>query len=129
MAIYGLFLLGLLVSLPALVAHWIGILGLRHGGRNGPWWSMATGVVLTTLGMMTSLGSNFFIHGSPGAWTSLVLYFQSAATAFGSLLFAIGFAVHGLRAARAASRLRELEQLAAAMSEEIHQLRQGGTTA
>jgi hypothetical protein len=35
--------------------------------------------------------------------------------------------MHGLKASRSASRLQELEQLAAAMSEEIHRLRAAGS--
>lgn len=57
----------------------------------------------------------------------MMLIAFSAIPALGSLLFAIGFAIHGLKATRAASRLQELEQLTAAMSEEINQLRQSGT--
>ena len=122
-----MFVLGFLVTLPVLVAQWIGILGLRHGGKGGAWWSMAAGVALSTLGAVTSIASMFLLSGGWGSGEMLALIAFSAIPALGSLLFAIGFAMHGLRATRAASRLQELEQLTAAMSEEINQLRQSGT--
>jgi hypothetical protein len=45
------------------------------------------------------------------------------------ILFSIGFAIHGFAAARIANRTEELEQLTAAMSEEINRLREGGPAA
>ncbi len=117
-------MLGTLVTLPVLVAQWVGILGLRHVGRSGAWWSMAAGVVLSTLGFVTYFaGAFFFSRGSGIGSEYLVLIAMSAIPALGSLLFAIGFAMHGLKASRSASRMQELEQLTAAMSEEINQLR------
>jgi NAD-dependent DNA ligase len=75
--------------------------------------------------MIVSIAGLFLLSGSH---SSLILFCISAIPALGSLLFAMGFAIHGLRAARLANRVRELEQLTAAMSEEINQLRQLGTT-
>jgi ATP:corrinoid adenosyltransferase len=123
MAFSGMFMLGFLVTLPVLVAEWIGILGLRHGGKGGAWWSMAVGVALNTVGAVTSVASMFFLRGGWVGGEMLMLIAFSAVPALGSLLFAIGFAMHGLKASRSASRMQELEQLAAAMSEEISQLR------
>lgn len=124
MGISGLFMLGTLVTLPVLVAQWIGILGLRHVGKSGAWWSMAAGVVLSTLGFLTTFAGAFFFNRGSGIGSEyLVLIAISAIPALGSLLFAIGFAMHGLKASRSASRMQELEQLTAAMSEEINQLR------
>lgn len=42
------------------------------------------------------------------------------------VLFVIGFAIHGLKTARVGERIRELEQLTEAMSEEITRMREGG---
>lgn len=81
---------------------------------------MATGVTFSTIGLMISIGGMFLLSG-PGS--SLILFCISTIPSLGSLLFAIGFAMHGLKASRSASRMQELEQLAAAMSEEINQLR------
>jgi MFS family permease len=129
MAFSGFFMLGYLITLPVLVAEWIGILGLRHVGKNGAWWSMAAGVALSTLGVVMSIAGAFLLsYGGGGGSGFPVIIAMSAIPALGSLLFAIGFAMHGLKATRAASRLQELEQLTAAMSEEINQLRQLGTT-
>lgn len=124
MGISGLFMLSSLVTLPVLVAQWVGILGLRHANKDGAWWTMAIGVALSTLGIVLYVGGMFLwstLGGRGGG--SFVMIAASSVPALGSLLFAIGFAMHGLRAARAAQRVQELEQLAAAMSEEINQLR------
>jgi hypothetical protein len=129
MAVSGLFMLGTLVTLPVLVAQWVGILGLRHGGRSGAWWSMAAGVVLSTLGFVTYFAGAFFFSGGNGGGTEYLVLIASTIPALGSLLFAIGFAMHGLKASRSASRMQELEQLTAAMSEEINQLREAGSKA
>lgn len=123
MAVSGFFMLGTLVTLPVLVAQWIGIHGLRHVGKNGAWWSMATGAVLSTCGFVISVASPWFLHLAYGDPQILILAI-AAIPALGSLLFAIGFAMHGLKASRSASRMQELEQLTAAMSEEITQLRE-----
>jgi hypothetical protein len=126
MAISGYFMMGYLITLPVLVAEWIGILGLRHGGKSGAWCSMAAGVALSTLGVITSFASTFLLRGGWGNQEFLMMIAFMAIPALGSLLFAIGFAMHGLKASRAASRMQELEQLTTAMSEEINQLRRGG---
>lgn len=117
-------MLGFFVTLPVLVAQWIGIVGLDRAGRSGAWWSMAAGVILSTLGFVTSF-AGAFLSGNGSEY--LVLIVIAAIPSLGSLLFAIGFAMHGLKAARSASRMQELEQLAAAMSEEINQLRGAGS--
>lgn len=130
MASYGFLLSGSFIALPLMVAQWIGIFGLRHGGRSGAWWSMAAGTTPTTLGMATWVAHVLLLHGPLAIQPStLLLIAFNAMPALGSLLFALGFAVHGMRAARPAERLRDLEQLAAAMSEEIQHLRRGGMTA
>ena len=128
---YGIFfMLGVIVSLAILVAQWVGILGLRHVGRSGAWWSMAVGVAFSTLGLITSFALPFlFSRGIGGGSQNFAFIASSAIPAFGSLLFAIGFAMHGLKASRSASRMQELEQLTAAMSEEINQLREAGSKA
>lgn len=122
-------MLGTLVTLPVLVAQWVGILGLRHVGRSGAWWSMAAGVALSTLGFVTYFAGAFFFSRGSGGGTEYLVLIASTIPALGSLLFAIGFAMHGLKASRSASRMQELEQLTAAMSEEINQLREAGSKA
>ena len=117
-------MLGFFVTVPVLVAQWIGIVGLDRAGRSGAWRSMAAGVILSTLGFVTSF-AGAFLSGNGSEY--LVLIVIAAIPSLGSLLFAIGFAMHGLKAARSASRMQELEQLTAAMSEEINQLRGAGS--
>lgn len=127
-------MLGYIVTLPMLIAQWVGIVGLRHAGRTGAWWSMAGGVACGTLGIVVSAAGMFLLStdgtgvGGPRVST-LMMIAGSGLPALGSILFGIGFALHGLKAARVADRMQELEQLAAAMSEEINQLRRGGPPA
>jgi hypothetical protein len=134
MAFSGLFMLGYIVTLPMLIAQWVGILGLRHAGKNGAWWSMAAGVASGTIGVVAAVAGLVLMttyRGSGGGPNigNVAMIAGSTLPALGNILFAIGFAMHGLQAARAANRMQELEQLAAAMSEEITQLRQGGPAA
>lgn len=132
MGFSGLFMLGFIVTLPLLIAQWVGILGLRHAGRTGDWWTMAAGVGCSTVGVIASVAGMFLMDilrsggGGPG-FGSIMMIAGSGLPALGSILFGIGFALHGLRAARVANRVQELEQLASAMSEEINQLRETGS--
>lgn len=124
-------MLGYIVTLPMLIAQWVGIVGLRHAGKSGAWWSMAAGVACSTLGIVSSTVGVLLLTASRSGGggpnlSTMVMIGGSGLPALGSLLFGIGFALHGLRAARVANRVQELEQLAAAMSEEITQLRRGG---
>jgi hypothetical protein len=134
MGFSGLFMLGYIVTLPMLIAQWVGILGLRHAGRAGHWWTMAAGVACSTVGVIASVAGLFFMNsfssgsGGPG-FSSILLIAGSGLPALGSILFGIGFALHGLRAARIANRVQELEQLTSAMSEEITQLREKASQA
>lgn len=123
---FSYLMLGFIVTLPLLIAQWVGILGLRHAGRTGDWWTMAVGVGCSTFGVIASVGlffMNSFSSGSGASFSSIVLIAGSGLPALGSILFGIGFALHGLRAARIANRVQELEQLTSAMSDEINQLR------
>jgi len=120
MGYYPFLILSALVTLPVLVAQWVGIFGLSHTDKRGAWWSMAAGAGFSTLGVLTAVGSMFHL---PSSNSSLIVLGANAIPALGSLLFAIGFAIHGLRAARLANRAKELEQLTAAMSEEINRLK------
>lgn len=124
---FSYLMIGFIVTLPVLIAQWVGILGLRHGGRAGDWWTMVAGVGCSTLGVIASVGGMFFMNsfssGSGPGFSGIMLIAGSGLPALGSILFGIGFALHGLRAARVANRVQELEQLTSAMSEEINQLR------
>ncbi len=128
----GYFMIGFIVTLPLLIAQWVGILGLRHAGRGGDWWTMAVGTGCSTVGVIASVAGMFLMNilssGSGGPdFNNILLIAARGLPALGSILFGIGFALHGLRAARVANRVQELEQLASAMSEEINQLRETGS--
>ena len=115
-----------LFSLPVLVAQWIGVLAFRRGPRGVSWMLMLWGVIIGSLTPLYPFISMFFqsrmISGAYGMnyW---MIYLPSMVALFSSGLFFIGFALHGLKAARTAERQGELEQLAAAMAEEIDRLK------
>jgi hypothetical protein len=125
---YGSF--GSVVHLPsigiaAFAAQCAGIIGLRRAGKNAAWWTMHTGLILHIVGILASYIGIFAIGRTAHALPVLMIIGGSLPL-LSSLIFAIGFAIHGSRAARAADRLAELENFATAMSEEINRLRQGG---
>lgn len=115
----------MLFSIPVLLGQWVGILGLGKMARNAAWWCMLAGISATTLG---TLGHTLFAvlmafnAFSPmgGISNQLIpIYVSSGLSGLGSLLFAIGFAIHGQQASRARQRITELEAIAAAQSEEL----------
>lgn len=120
-------LISLAVVVPFVAAFWVGILGLKRCGKNGAWWTMATGIALGTIGMLgyaatlaLAFGGGF--RNPNGSWIQIGLLLGTLIPV-GSLVFAAGFALHGLKPGRARERQDELEQLTAAMNEEINQLR------
>jgi hypothetical protein len=111
---------------PVIIAEWIGVIALRRGPRGLAWGMMMVGVVVHTFSLFQPLlmawaASHATRSGSAGSmgW----IYLPLIISVTGNLLFAIGFALHGLKVASASQRQGELEQLAAAMSEEIDRLK------
>ncbi|QJE95739.1 hypothetical protein [Luteolibacter luteus] len=129
MASTAVSLLGLVLMIAMIAGLWVGVLGLRQAGRNGAWWTMMLAVCGITLGTLGFAGLTFALStslagGSGGAGMAIFGIF-SMLVPFSVLLFIIGFAIHGLKTARVNQRIRELEQLTEAMSEEINRLREG----
>ncbi len=123
------------VLLGILIPVWIGLAAMRRGGKGGSWWTMLAGTIFIVLGLIAYLaGIALLIRSysggtSPGSspdWHAFVAPGGLIAAVFGLLLFAFGFCFQGLRIARLGRRNEELEQLAAAMTEEIHSRRGGG---
>jgi hypothetical protein len=137
----GIVLLVLFLAL--MSGFWAGIVGLWKARRGPAWWLMAVGITLGTIGpVLYSAGSWMLLRsfssaaasGSPPTsfgFAALpgVLMAGGLLIPVGLILFSIGFAIHGFATARTANRADELEQLAAAMSEEITRLREGGPAA
>jgi hypothetical protein len=130
MSIAGLGMLGVLPALLLVVCQWVGVIGLAGRGRDGPWRLMCGGTAATTLGMVGTLGVlvlsfTDMARGTGGAEPLGVfaLLFAAGAGFLGTLLFGTGFAWHGLKARRSQERASELEQLVAAMDEELRRLR------
>jgi len=135
-------IIALVVFLGLMSGFWAGIVGLWKAKRGAAWWLMAIGITLGTIGpILYSVGSFILIQSlsSSMSTTGVVSPRPSAFSGIlmaggllipvGLILFSIGFAIHGFAAARIANRTEELEQLTAAMSEEINRLRQGGPAA
>ncbi len=127
---------GLLAVLPAivtLVAQWIGMISMRNE-RNGAWWTMMIGTAMSTLGYLATIVSVALAF--TGVSTSRGYGFYSSANVviiavaglitLGGLVFASGFAMHGLRRKAAREREQQLEAVTAAMSEELRVARERG---
>ncbi len=116
---------GSLLALPVLVAYWVGVISLGKSGRNGAWWCMMIGTVLTTLGLFASVASMVMMYltgfgsiSGLGDYYVIVIVAASSLSGLGSLLFGIGFAIHGLKHRRVYERAEELENVIAAQSEQ-----------
>ncbi|MCW1923430.1 hypothetical protein OKA05_12770 [Luteolibacter arcticus] len=133
-------ILSLVLFLGLMSGFWAGIVGLHRAGRRGAaWWLMMIGIGLCTVGpilyavgtwiffdaMRTSMAGSGTLSGG-GSAAPTVMVVGGAMIPCGLILLSVGFALHGFAAARMANRAGELEQLTAAMSEEIDRLRAGG---
>ncbi len=96
---------------------------------------MFVGSLLTTFGWIAFAGLACLVvfqsrsvsgRSAPPGWLLALPSATMITLVSGMLLFAFGFCFHGLRIARLKQRNEELEQLSAAMTEEIHSQRRGG---
>jgi len=115
---------GFLFALPVLIAQWIGVIGLAKGGRTPAWWCMMVGTVLSTLGSILSLIIMGLLVGNAlrsGGMESMLYFFMAigGVSGLGSLLFAVGFAIHGLTARKLRARVEELESVLTAQGEQL----------
>lgn len=109
----------LLSSVPLLIGQWVGIIGLGKANRNAAWWCMMIGILGTTLGIISF---SVFLW-LPQTGFRALSFGSSILSRLGSLLFAIGFTIHGLQASKIHQRITELETIAAAQGEELNRLR------
>lgn len=131
-------LIGLVLLLGIVTGFWIGLAGLWRAQRGAVWWLMAIGMLLSTIGPIVFAVGNFLMMQAlmsfsgtsslptgPKIPTSATLLTGIGIIAIpvGLILFAIGFALHGMKAARAQERMGELQQLTQAMDEEITRLK------
>ena len=116
---------GILPSLVALIAQWIGVLAMKHRKGRG-WWLMLIGVGISTLGPVLGLLGMLLgaanVHSS-GMGFYVVMAGFGLGAAGGAVTFGIGFALHALGLNAAAERQQQLEAMTAAMAEELRQLR------
>ena len=91
------------------------------------------GICCTTLGAVTStllIGWMMFEQSSGGIYfRNFPMLATSGLSGLGSLLFAVGFAIHGHQASKSRQRITELEAIAAAQGEELKRLRAPYTSA
>jgi hypothetical protein len=125
LGIFGSFVLIQSIGIAAFAAQCAGIICLRRAGKDAAWWTMCAGLILHFAGILASF-IRIFAMGRSAHASEVLMIIGLGLPLLSSLTFAIGFAIHGSRAARAADRLAELESLATEMSDEISRLRQGG---
>lgn len=125
-----------LIWLPILIGLWIGVIGLAKAGRGGSWWAMLSGVVLLSLGMVIGLVGSILLaqrvaiaagpsSGSSFAWGELIAVGGVISFGLGTLLFAIGFSIHGFKARRFQGRITELEMVIQAQNEQLGRIEGG----
>jgi hypothetical protein len=125
-------LIGVLPALVALIAQWVGVMAMRDE-RNGAWWTMMIGTAMSTLGALGTIISMVMMFTNMGArhsygFSGSMPIFASVAGmhTLGGLVFASGFAMHGLRRKAAREREQQLEAITAAMGEELRTTRELG---
>ena len=124
--------LGIFSAVPALIviiAQWVGVMALR-GERTAAWRTMLVGTSIATIGPLISLVALVLIIANrmgASIWPGLGylgLFGMGAVGLLGNLIFAAGFAVHGLKRRAARERELQLEAITAAMAEELRVLRE-----
>ena len=134
MSFFGVFtIVALIVPILFAVALIVGLRGAARLGRGGAWWTMAVAaglVILPSVLMLIGGLLQFPLEGTnpsgPNTLSQMFGFSFAIASFAGIPLFMIGFAMHGLKLARTAERIQELEQLTGAMTEEINRLDKGG---
>jgi hypothetical protein len=135
-------LIGIVIWIPVFVGLWIGVVGLGKAGRGAAWWMMLGGLSSLSLGLVFTVLASFLLiqrttvslaagGGAPAptfGGTKVIMVGGVGGLALGMLLFAIGFALHGLQARRSRERIEELEMLIEAQNEQLSRPR-GETTA
>jgi len=118
-----------LIMIPVLAGLWIGVVALGRAGKGGAWWSMMVALVAITLGAVLGvLGTLGFFMAVPSSTSGqevpalarvlpVLGPIGAGLTGLGYLLFAWGFAAHGMRARRVAERIGELESVIEAQNE------------
>ena len=116
-----------LVILPVMIGLWIGTMGLGKAKRDGAWWCMISGITLQSIIMLVHLAITFGMMLSPDLFDPVNGFAFGigtwAVSSLGSLLFAIGFALMGWKAARRSDRITELELMNLAQATELERLR------
>lgn len=115
-----------LVGLPIIICYWIGVLCLRKSTKGADWWLMLSGTIISSISMIVAPLSAVLSFTGIVDRTELlmsVMLVIGASSILGSLLFAIGFAMHAARTANLRDRISELEILSLAQATELQRLR------
>jgi hypothetical protein len=121
--------LGVFIVLPVLIAQWLGVIGLAKSGRNGAWWCMAVGTGLSTLGMILGGLLFFWMFRRSGGSQEIAMFavmMVGGASGLGSLVFSVGFGIHGMMSKKMRQRIEELESVLAAQGEQLNRQDQVG---
>lgn len=128
LGLLSLFLIGGVIGL------WIGVSGLGRARRDAAWGLMLAGNALLTVGPLATILTTVLLANSYGSsgrsplvGARILTSMGPLAVVLGMILFCIGFALHGMRAARSQERLKELELLTQAMDQEITRLKEGAS--
>ena len=115
-----------LLSLPLLIAQWIGLLAMRKRSKGSAWWTMMAGTLMSTLGQLLGIGmiaAVWVMSQNSGAggdeWIPVMMLLLGVLQSLGALVFTIGFAIHGVGLKREADRVTELEMIIAAQNEQL----------
>ena len=102
-----------------------------RGDRNGAWWTMMVGTAMSTLGAlgmgvaMVLMFADMSSSATSGMPNTMVMFAAVAGLqSLGGLVFASGFAMHGLHRKAAREREQQLESITAAMGEELRVARE-----
>lgn len=121
-----------LFGLPVLVAQWVGVIALGKVSRNVAWWCMLAGAIAATLGSFGSVFATYLVSyfmGSGGTnYYMTGVWVVSGISGLGSLLFMIGFAIHGLKSKSLVDRILELETVLTAQGEQLARQQSGSAT-
>jgi hypothetical protein len=118
---FGSSLSAVISYLPAIVvlaAQWVGVMAMRNE-RNGAWWTMMVGTAMTTLGALGTAICMVLVYSNLSSSRMILFFAISGIYILGGLIFAYGFAMHGLRRKAARERELQFESITAAMAEEL----------
>lgn len=115
-----------LAAVASLIFQWIGVVMLGKSSRSRAWWLLVAGTLFTTIALLLIYLAPLIVPRSYTSGDFPLMIVGWTTSIAGNLLFIGGFALHALSLSRGTDRNKELEEVAAAMSEELQRLRERG---